>query len=82
MISVTVSFCLKVHFAHLFASDRFKRLHFHSSNSIAVTHTSNNCDGSARDVEPVEREGTLHVKFTVLDGKVRLKEFLNEFSLL
>jgi len=37
-----------------------------------MTHnTSNSCDGSAKDIEPVEREGTLHVKFTVLDGKVR-----------
>ncbi|XP_039313819.1 uncharacterized protein LOC105205487 isoform X9 [Solenopsis invicta] len=45
---------------------------FHHRNSIAVTHnTSNSCnvDGTAKDVEPVEREGTLHVKFTVLDGK-------------
>ncbi|XP_011645064.1 rho GTPase-activating protein 21 isoform X1 [Pogonomyrmex barbatus] len=42
----------------------------HHRNSIAVTHnTSNSCDGTAKDVEPVEREGTLHVKFTVLDGK-------------
>ncbi|XP_011877524.1 PREDICTED: rho GTPase-activating protein 21 isoform X2 [Vollenhovia emeryi] len=41
----------------------------HHRNSIAVTHTSNSCDGNAKDVEPVEREGTLHVKFTVLDGK-------------
>jgi len=37
-----------------------------------MTHnTSNSCDGNAKDIEPVEREGTLHVKFTVLDGKVR-----------
>ncbi|XP_032674198.1 uncharacterized protein LOC116845542 isoform X4 [Odontomachus brunneus] len=43
---------------------------FHNRNSIAVTHdTSNSCDGTAKDVEPVEQEGSLHVKFTVLDGK-------------
>ncbi|KAL0130720.1 hypothetical protein PUN28_002385 [Cardiocondyla obscurior] len=42
----------------------------HHRNSIAVTHnTSNSCDETAKDVEPVEREGILHVKFTVLDGK-------------
>ncbi|XP_011340451.1 rho GTPase-activating protein 21 isoform X2 [Ooceraea biroi] len=42
----------------------------HHRNSIAVTHnTSNSCDGTVKDIEPVEREGTLHVKFTVLDGK-------------
>ncbi|KAM0733914.1 Rho GTPase-activating protein 21 [Formica fusca] len=40
----------------------------HHRNSIVVPHnTSNICD--AKDAEPVEREGTLHVKFTVLDGK-------------
>ncbi|XP_024867184.1 uncharacterized protein LOC112451652 isoform X5 [Temnothorax curvispinosus] len=39
----------------------------HHRNSIAVT--SNSCDETAKDTEPVEREGTLHVKFTVLDGK-------------
>ncbi|XP_077270853.1 rho GTPase activating protein at 19D isoform X3 [Temnothorax americanus] len=39
----------------------------HHRNSIAVT--SNSCDETAKDAEPVEREGTLHVKFTVLDGK-------------
>ncbi|XP_029660661.1 uncharacterized protein LOC115234073 isoform X4 [Formica exsecta] len=40
----------------------------HHRNSIVVPHnTSNSCD--AKDAEPVEREGTLHVKFTVLDGK-------------
>ncbi|XP_026825602.1 rho GTPase-activating protein 21 isoform X6 [Ooceraea biroi] len=45
-------------------------VHIHRSNSIAVTHnTSNSCDGTVKDIEPVEREGTLHVKFTVLDGK-------------
>ncbi|KAL0130725.1 hypothetical protein PUN28_002385 [Cardiocondyla obscurior] len=45
-------------------------VHIHRSNSIAVTHnTSNSCDETAKDVEPVEREGILHVKFTVLDGK-------------
>ncbi|XP_032674212.1 uncharacterized protein LOC116845542 isoform X16 [Odontomachus brunneus] len=45
-------------------------VHIHRSNSIAVTHdTSNSCDGTAKDVEPVEQEGSLHVKFTVLDGK-------------
>ncbi|XP_011140470.1 uncharacterized protein LOC105183805 isoform X6 [Harpegnathos saltator] len=43
---------------------------FHHRNSIAVAHdTSNSCDGTAKDVEPVEQEGSLHVKFTVLDGK-------------
>lgn len=43
---------------------------FFSSNSIVVPHnTSNSYD--AKDAEQVEREGTLHVKFTVLDGKVR-----------
>ncbi|XP_029660663.1 uncharacterized protein LOC115234073 isoform X6 [Formica exsecta] len=43
-------------------------VHIHRSNSIVVPHnTSNSCD--AKDAEPVEREGTLHVKFTVLDGK-------------
>lgn len=42
------------------------------SNSIAV----GSCDGTAKDVEPVEREGTLHVKFTVLDGKVRSRKNL------
>lgn len=43
---------------------------FFSSNSIVVPHNpSNSCD--AKDAEQVEREGTLHVKFTVLDGKVR-----------
>ncbi|XP_071555059.1 rho GTPase-activating protein 21 isoform X4 [Temnothorax nylanderi] len=42
-------------------------VHIHRSNSIAVT--SNSCDETAKDAEPVEREGTLHVKFTVLDGK-------------
>ncbi|XP_014474018.1 PREDICTED: uncharacterized protein LOC106744097 isoform X3 [Dinoponera quadriceps] len=43
---------------------------FHHRNSISVTHdTSNSCDGTAKDVEPVEQEGPLHVKFTVLDGK-------------
>ncbi|XP_018402110.1 PREDICTED: rho GTPase-activating protein 21-like isoform X3 [Cyphomyrmex costatus] len=45
-------------------------VHIHRSNSIAVAHdTSNSCDETAKDVEPVEREGTLHVKFAVLDGK-------------
>ncbi|EFN83848.1 Rho GTPase-activating protein 21 [Harpegnathos saltator] len=45
-------------------------VHMHRSNSIAVAHdTSNSCDGTAKDVEPVEQEGSLHVKFTVLDGK-------------
>ncbi|XP_070153965.1 rho GTPase-activating protein 23 isoform X5 [Polyergus mexicanus] len=40
----------------------------HHRNSIVVPHnTSNSCD--AKDAEPVEREGILHVKFTVLDGK-------------
>ncbi|XP_029169720.1 rho GTPase-activating protein 23 isoform X2 [Nylanderia fulva] len=40
----------------------------HHRNSIVVSHsTPNSCD--AKDIEPVEREGTLHVKFTVLDGK-------------
>ncbi|XP_067214945.1 rho GTPase-activating protein 21 isoform X3 [Linepithema humile] len=38
----------------------------HHRNSISITHDSN--DGTAKDLEP-EREGTLHVKFTVLDGK-------------
>ncbi|TGZ57669.1 Rho GTPase-activating protein 21 [Temnothorax longispinosus] len=42
-------------------------VHIHRNNSIAVT--SNSCDETAKDAEPVEREGTLHVKFTVLDGK-------------
>ncbi|XP_024867185.1 uncharacterized protein LOC112451652 isoform X6 [Temnothorax curvispinosus] len=42
-------------------------VHIHRNNSIAVT--SNSCDETAKDTEPVEREGTLHVKFTVLDGK-------------
>nr|XP_012233121.1 PREDICTED: uncharacterized protein LOC105678401 isoform X3 [Linepithema humile] len=41
-------------------------VHIHRSNSISITHDSN--DGTAKDLEP-EREGTLHVKFTVLDGK-------------
>ncbi|XP_018363761.1 PREDICTED: rho GTPase-activating protein 21-A isoform X2 [Trachymyrmex cornetzi] len=42
----------------------------HHRNSIAVAHSiSNSCDETVKDVEPVEREGTLHVKFTVLDGK-------------
>ncbi|GAB1859722.1 Rho GTPase-activating protein 21 [Camponotus japonicus] len=43
-------------------------VHIHRSNSIVVPHnTSNSYD--AKDAEQVEREGTLHVKFTVLDGK-------------
>ncbi|XP_066595916.1 rho GTPase-activating protein 23 isoform X2 [Prorops nasuta] len=43
-------------------------LHRHSHrNSIGSSHSST-C-GTPKDVEPVEREGTLHVKFTVLDGK-------------
>ncbi|XP_011060628.1 PREDICTED: uncharacterized protein LOC105149722 isoform X5 [Acromyrmex echinatior] len=42
----------------------------HHRNSITAVHsTSNSCDETVKDVEPVEREGTLHVKFTVLDGK-------------
>ncbi|XP_020285089.1 uncharacterized protein LOC109855339 isoform X3 [Pseudomyrmex gracilis] len=42
----------------------------HHRNSITAAHNaSNSCDGTAKDIEPVEREGTLHVKFTVLDGK-------------
>lgn len=53
-----------------FSTDTTVSLSF--SNSIAVTHnTSTSCDGIVKDIEPVEREGTLHVKFTVLDGKVR-----------
>ncbi|XP_036147904.1 rho GTPase-activating protein 21 isoform X5 [Monomorium pharaonis] len=44
-------------------------VHIHRSNSIVTHNTSNSCDGTTKDVEPVEREGTLHVKFTVLDGK-------------
>ncbi|XP_072757609.1 rho GTPase-activating protein 21 isoform X4 [Anoplolepis gracilipes] len=40
---------------------------FHHRNSIVSHNTSNSCD--AKDAEPIEREGTLHVKFTVLDGK-------------
>ncbi|XP_074102826.1 rho GTPase activating protein at 19D isoform X6 [Cotesia typhae] len=40
------------------------------SNSIANTHSNTTCSaGTPKDVEPVEREGSLHVKFTVLDGK-------------
>ncbi|XP_011259225.1 rho GTPase-activating protein 21 isoform X1 [Camponotus floridanus] len=40
----------------------------HHRNSIVVPHnTSNSYD--AKDAEQVEREGILHVKFTVLDGK-------------
>ncbi|EFN66385.1 Rho GTPase-activating protein 21 [Camponotus floridanus] len=43
-------------------------VHIHRSNSIVVPHnTSNSYD--AKDAEQVEREGILHVKFTVLDGK-------------
>ncbi|XP_034949619.1 uncharacterized protein RhoGAP19D [Chelonus insularis] len=44
-------------------------LHYHR-NSIANTHGGTTCGaGTPKDVEPVEREGSLHVKFTVLDGK-------------
>lgn len=59
---------------------------FLSSNSIVSHNASQSCD--AKDAEPVEREGTLHVKFTVLDGKVRrtknpvgctLREFVFQF---
>ncbi|XP_074102831.1 rho GTPase activating protein at 19D isoform X10 [Cotesia typhae] len=43
--------------------------HYHR-NSIANTHSNTTCSaGTPKDVEPVEREGSLHVKFTVLDGK-------------
>lgn len=38
------------------------------SNSIASTTDSSN--EAPKEVEPVEREGILHIKFTVLDGKV------------
>lgn len=38
------------------------------SNSIVSTTDSGN--EVPKEVEPVEREGTLHIKFTVLDGKV------------
>nr|XP_050846347.1 uncharacterized protein LOC127062360 isoform X5 [Vespula vulgaris] len=43
-------------------------LHRHSlRNSIASTTDSSN--EAPKEVEPVEREGILHIKFTVLDGK-------------
>ncbi|XP_015181862.1 PREDICTED: uncharacterized protein LOC107069240 isoform X3 [Polistes dominula] len=43
-------------------------LHRHSlRNSIVSTTDSGN--EIPKEVEPVEREGTLHIKFTVLDGK-------------
>ncbi|KAI4481989.1 hypothetical protein M0804_009008 [Polistes exclamans] len=43
-------------------------LHLHSlRNSIVSTTDSGN--EIPKEVEPVEREGTLHIKFTVLDGK-------------
>ncbi|KAK2584259.1 hypothetical protein KPH14_006668 [Odynerus spinipes] len=43
-------------------------LHRHSlRNSIVSTTDSGN--ETPKEVEPVEREGTLHIKFTVLDGK-------------
>lgn len=38
------------------------------SNSIVSTTDSGN--EVPKEVEPVEREGTLHIKVTVLDGKV------------
>ncbi|XP_047345459.1 uncharacterized protein LOC124947420 isoform X6 [Vespa velutina] len=43
-------------------------LHRHSlRNSIISTTDSGN--EAPKEVEPIEREGTLHIKFTVLDGK-------------
>ncbi|XP_051153796.1 uncharacterized protein LOC127276895 isoform X4 [Leptopilina boulardi] len=38
-------------------------------NSILGSVGSNSGSGTPRDAEPIEREGSLHVKFTVLDGK-------------
>ncbi|XP_043469706.1 uncharacterized protein LOC122503283 isoform X3 [Leptopilina heterotoma] len=38
-------------------------------NSILGSIGSNSGSGTPRDAEPIEREGSLHVKFTVLDGK-------------
>ncbi|XP_033219190.1 uncharacterized protein LOC117174310 isoform X4 [Belonocnema kinseyi] len=38
-------------------------------NSILSSVGSNSGSGTPRDAEPIEREGSLHVKFTVLDGK-------------
>ena len=37
---------------------------------------TNSGSGTPRDAEPIEREGSLHVKFTVLDGKVSNKFFI------
>ncbi|XP_015181869.1 PREDICTED: uncharacterized protein LOC107069240 isoform X10 [Polistes dominula] len=42
-------------------------VHVLRSNSIVSTTDSGN--EIPKEVEPVEREGTLHIKFTVLDGK-------------
>ncbi|XP_046594861.1 uncharacterized protein LOC107217391 isoform X12 [Neodiprion lecontei] len=39
------------------------------SNSIAGGHSNSSGTVSLKDAEPVEREGPLHVKYTVLEGK-------------
>ncbi|XP_046480202.1 rho GTPase-activating protein 21 isoform X1 [Neodiprion pinetum] len=45
-------------------------LHRHSHrNSIAGGHSNSSGTVSLKDAEPVEREGPLHVKYTVLEGK-------------
>ncbi|XP_046741050.1 uncharacterized protein LOC124408260 isoform X7 [Diprion similis] len=45
-------------------------LHRHSHrNSITGGHSNSSGTVSLKDAEPVEREGPLHVKYTVLEGK-------------
>ncbi|XP_023288793.1 rho GTPase-activating protein 21-like [Orussus abietinus] len=44
-------------------------VHAVRSNSIISTQGSSSGAGTPKDAEPVEREGSLHVKFTVHDGK-------------
>ncbi|XP_048504870.1 uncharacterized protein LOC105687120 isoform X4 [Athalia rosae] len=44
------------------------RLHSHR-NSIAGGHGASGAVATLKDAEPVEREGPLHIKYTVIEGK-------------